>query len=129
MQLFNIVVDTEDTGKQLLQNGKLKRRYTIIPLNKISSRCISADVVKKAQSLVSWPSAAQYGFKHHNNYICCNCDLLSSSMFVWDVKVPIQEFEVIIGGGLLGGTGVWMYGIVVVIIKDRVDSKLKYLNF
>ena len=47
------MVDTEDTGKQLLQNGKLKRRYTIIPLNKISARAISADVVKKAQSLVS----------------------------------------------------------------------------
>ena len=32
VQLYNVVVDTEETGKQLLQKGKLKRRYTIIPL-------------------------------------------------------------------------------------------------
>ena len=51
-QLYNIVVDTEDTGKQLLQKGQLKRRYTIIPLSKISARTISNDVVKKAQALV-----------------------------------------------------------------------------
>ena len=60
LQLFNIVVDTEDTGKQLLQNGRLKRRYTIIPLNKISARTINTDVVKKAQSLVSNPGTYSY---------------------------------------------------------------------
>ena len=53
LQLFNVVVDTEETGKQLLQKGKLKRRYTIIPLNKIASRSISGEAVKKAQALVS----------------------------------------------------------------------------
>ena len=53
-QLFNVVVDTEETGKQLLQRGKLKRRYTIIPLNKIASRTISGEAVKRAQSLVGW---------------------------------------------------------------------------
>lgn len=53
LQLFNVVVDTEETGKQLLQKGKLKRRYTIIPLNKIASRSISGEAVKKAQTLVS----------------------------------------------------------------------------
>lgn len=52
MQLFNIVVDTEDTGKQLLDKGRLKKRYTIIPLNKIAAKSISADVIRKAQSLV-----------------------------------------------------------------------------
>jgi chromosome segregation ATPase len=52
-QLFNVVVDTEETGKQLLQRGKLKRRYTIIPLNKIASRSISGEAVKRAQALVS----------------------------------------------------------------------------
>ena len=45
-------MDTEETGKQLLQNGKLKRRYTIIPLNKITARCIANDVVKRAQQIV-----------------------------------------------------------------------------
>ncbi len=47
------MVDTEKTAKELLDKGKLKRRYTIIPLNKISSRSLSNDVIKKAQQLVS----------------------------------------------------------------------------
>ena len=51
-QLFNIVVDTEETGKELLNKGRLRKRYTIIPLNKIAARAISTDVIKKAQSLV-----------------------------------------------------------------------------
>ncbi|KAL6582239.1 Structural maintenance of chromosomes protein 2-2 [Orobanche minor] len=36
-KLYNVVVDTENTGKQLLQNGEFRRRVTIIPLNKINS--------------------------------------------------------------------------------------------
>ncbi|XP_060555176.1 LOW QUALITY PROTEIN: structural maintenance of chromosomes protein 2-like [Ruditapes philippinarum] len=51
-KLYNVVVDTEQTGKQLLQKGELRRRYTIIPLNKISSRYIPNDVVKQAEGLV-----------------------------------------------------------------------------
>ena len=48
-------MDTETTGKKLLQKGELKRRYTIIPLNKIAARSISGDTVKAAQNLV-WQS-------------------------------------------------------------------------
>ncbi|NXE94439.1 SMC2 protein, partial [Menura novaehollandiae] len=50
-KLYNIVVDTEVTGKKLLEKGELKHRYTIIPLNKISARCVQEDTVKLAQSL------------------------------------------------------------------------------
>ena len=46
------MVDTEVVGKKLVQKGQLKRRYTIIPLNKIVSRKISPDIVKKANALV-----------------------------------------------------------------------------
>ena len=51
-QLYNVVVDTATTGKKLLQNGQLKRRYTIIPLNKISAHPIQPDVVKRAENVV-----------------------------------------------------------------------------
>ncbi|XP_077867621.1 structural maintenance of chromosomes protein 2-like [Saccoglossus kowalevskii] len=51
-KLYNVVVDTEVTGKKILQKGELRRRYTIIPLNKISSRTLSNDVIKTAQNLV-----------------------------------------------------------------------------
>ncbi|NXY77081.1 SMC2 protein, partial [Glareola pratincola] len=50
-KLYNIIVDTEVTGKKLLEKGELKRRYTIIPLNKISARCLGQDTVKLAQTL------------------------------------------------------------------------------
>jgi structural maintenance of chromosome 2 len=52
-QLYNVVVDTEVTGKKLLQKGELKRRYTIIPLNKIAAHSIDDATVKRAQQLVS----------------------------------------------------------------------------
>ncbi|XP_063176180.1 structural maintenance of chromosomes protein 2 isoform X2 [Chroicocephalus ridibundus] len=53
-KLYNIVVDTEVTGKKLLEMGELKRRYTIIPLNKISARCLGQDTVKLAQTLAGY---------------------------------------------------------------------------
>lgn len=40
------------TGKKLLEKGELQRRYTIIPLNKISARTLDDKVVNTAKSLV-----------------------------------------------------------------------------
>uniref|UniRef100_A0A8C5PNJ7 Structural maintenance of chromosomes protein n=1 Tax=Leptobrachium leishanense TaxID=445787 RepID=A0A8C5PNJ7_9ANUR len=51
-RLYNVVVDTEVTGKKLLEKGDLKRRLTIIPLNKISSRRLTSDTVNIAKSMV-----------------------------------------------------------------------------
>jgi len=53
-KLFNVVVDTEDTGKQLLQNGDLRRRVTIIPLNKIQSHTVPPRIQQAASRLVSF---------------------------------------------------------------------------
>lgn len=43
-RLYNVVVDAAETGTQLLQNGKLRKRVTIIPLNKISAFKATAEV-------------------------------------------------------------------------------------
>ncbi|XP_056374786.1 structural maintenance of chromosomes protein 2 isoform X2 [Hyla sarda] len=51
-RLYNVVVDTEVTGKKLLEKGDLKRRLTIIPLNKISARRIGNDTINVAKNLV-----------------------------------------------------------------------------
>lgn len=51
-KLYNVVVDSEQTGKKLLKNGQLKRRYTIIPLNKINPREVKAEAVKTAKEQV-----------------------------------------------------------------------------
>jgi structural maintenance of chromosome 2 len=50
-RLYNVVVDSADTGTQLLQNGKLRKRVTIIPLNKIAAFRASAQKVGAAQKL------------------------------------------------------------------------------
>ena len=46
------MVDTEQTGKKLLTHGQLKRRVTIIPLNKVAGRTIEADKIRRAEQLV-----------------------------------------------------------------------------
>jgi structural maintenance of chromosome 2 len=43
-RLYNVVVDNERVGKELLQNGRLRKRVTIIPLNKINARMLSKEV-------------------------------------------------------------------------------------
>lgn len=43
-KLYNVVVQDEKVGKELLQNGRLKKRVTIIPLNKINAFRMSAQV-------------------------------------------------------------------------------------
>ncbi|QKX60621.1 uncharacterized protein TRUGW13939_07767 [Talaromyces rugulosus] len=50
-RLYNVVVDNAETGSQLLQNGRLRKRVTIIPLNKISAFKASADKISAAQRL------------------------------------------------------------------------------
>jgi structural maintenance of chromosome 2 len=49
-----VVVDTDATGKQLLQNGDLRKRVTIVPLNKIQTRTIPDRVQQMARRLVSF---------------------------------------------------------------------------
>uniref|UniRef100_A0ACD5XAI0 Uncharacterized protein n=1 Tax=Avena sativa TaxID=4498 RepID=A0ACD5XAI0_AVESA len=51
-RLYNVVVDSETTGKQLLQNGELRRRVTIIPLNKIHTGTIPDRVQQAARRMV-----------------------------------------------------------------------------
>lgn len=43
-KLYNVVVEDEKVGSQLLEKGRLKKRVTIIPLNKINAFKLSADV-------------------------------------------------------------------------------------
>lgn len=50
-KLFHVVVDEAITGKALLDRGKLERRVTIIPLDKIKSRHISDSTSKQASSI------------------------------------------------------------------------------
>lgn len=48
-RLYNVVVDDANTASALLEKGQLKRRVTIIPLDKISARSVPSSVVSYAQ--------------------------------------------------------------------------------
>ena len=50
-RLYNVVVDSAETGSELLQNGKLRKRVTIIPLDKISAFRAAADKIGAAKKL------------------------------------------------------------------------------
>ncbi|KAM5541582.1 hypothetical protein V8D89_004772 [Ganoderma adspersum] len=50
-RLYNVVVESDDVGKQLLQNGRLKRRVTLIPLNRIESFRVSPAKIQAAERI------------------------------------------------------------------------------
>ena len=50
-KLYQVVVDEAITGKALLNNGKLQRRVTIIPLDKITPRRVSSAAADRASNI------------------------------------------------------------------------------
>ncbi|KZC13859.1 PREDICTED: structural maintenance of chromosomes protein 2 [Dufourea novaeangliae] len=50
-KLYNVIVDTEKTSKQLLQRGQLQQRVTIIPLNKVNGRAMDNQMIHLAQKI------------------------------------------------------------------------------
>ncbi|ORZ21122.1 hypothetical protein BCR42DRAFT_187615 [Absidia repens] len=50
-RLYNVVVDNENVGAQLLDRGRLRRRCTLIPLNKIDGFQASAEKIATAKKL------------------------------------------------------------------------------
>ncbi|PWN38663.1 putative SMC2-chromosome segregation protein [Ceraceosorus guamensis] len=50
-RLYNVVVEDEKVGSQLLAKGQLKKRVTLIPLNKISNTIAASQRIGAAQKL------------------------------------------------------------------------------
>ena len=50
-KLYQVVVDTDETGSALLKKGRLRRRVTIIPLNRIRHHTLPPAKVLQAQRL------------------------------------------------------------------------------
>ncbi|GLT39812.1 hypothetical protein SLA2020_139820 [Shorea laevis] len=118
-KLFNVVVDTENTGKQLLQNGGLQRRVTIIPLNKIQPNTVSPRVQQAAVRLVGkenaqlalslvgyneeLKSAMEYVFG--STFVCKNIDAAKEVAFHREIHTPsvTLEGDIFQPSGLLTG--------------------------
>lgn len=52
-KLFQVVVDEAITGKALLDRGRLQKRVTIIPLDKIQPRHVGANATRRAEEIAS----------------------------------------------------------------------------
>ena len=67
-KLYQVVVDEAITGKAILDRGKLKRRVTIIPLDKIQPRRVTSAVCKRACQIAdslgakAWPAIELVGY-------------------------------------------------------------------
>ncbi|MBA0851713.1 hypothetical protein Goshw_024691 [Gossypium schwendimanii] len=118
-KLFNVVVDSENTGKQLLQNGELRRRVTIIPLNKIqpnnvhprvqqsATRLVGKENAKLALSLVGFDkeleSAMEYVFG--GTFVCRTTEAAKEVAFNREIRTPsvTLEGDIFQPSGLLTG--------------------------
>ncbi|KAK3221030.1 hypothetical protein Dsin_015000 [Dipteronia sinensis] len=124
-KLYNVIVDTENTGKQLLQHGDLRRRVTIIPLNKIQSytvpprvqqaavRLVGKENAELALSLVDYSdelkTAMEYVFG--STFVCKTTDVAKEVAFNRDTRTPsvtldgdiFQPSGLLTGGSRRGG--------------------------
>ncbi|KAF9427715.1 Structural maintenance of chromosomes protein 2 [Entomortierella beljakovae] len=99
-RLYNVVVDNEVIGSQLLQNGKLRKRVTIIPLNKISSFKAHAQKIATAQKLAPGKvnlALSLIGYEEHletamtyifgNTLICSDAESAKKVTFHQEVRM------------------------------------------
>ncbi|CAL9780689.1 unnamed protein product [Musa acuminata subsp. burmannicoides] len=118
-KLFNVVVDTEYTGKQLLEYGELRRRVTIIPLNKIQSHIVPQRVQQAAARLVGEKNAQlalllvgyddevknAMAYVFGSTFVCQSIDAAKEVAFNRDTSVPsvTLEGDIFQPSGLLTG--------------------------
>ncbi|KAF9927533.1 Structural maintenance of chromosomes protein 2, partial [Modicella reniformis] len=105
-RLYNVVVDNEVIGSQLLQNGHLRKRVTIIPLNKITAFRAYAQKVATAQNLAPGKvnlALTLIGYEDHletamayifgNTLICADAESAKKVTFHKDVRIKSVTLE------------------------------------
>ncbi|RDA84692.1 hypothetical protein CP532_2762 [Ophiocordyceps camponoti-leonardi (nom. inval.)] len=141
-RLYNVVVDTEVTGTQLLQRGKLRKRVTIIPLNKIAAFKASAQTVATAQniapgkvdlalSLVGYDeevsAAMEYVFG--NTLVCADAETAKRVTFDPSVRmrsITLEGDAYDPSGTLSGGSSPNSSGVLVTL--QKLNSITRQLN-
>uniref|UniRef100_T1JGX2 Structural maintenance of chromosomes protein n=1 Tax=Strigamia maritima TaxID=126957 RepID=T1JGX2_STRMM len=148
-KLYNVVVDNEITAKKLLQHGHLKKRHTIIPLNKIRGYSIPRNVVQKAERLVGSDQVsaaislitynanldAAMEFVFGSTLVCPNMDVAKRVAFHPDVQKRTVTFdgEVFDPAGTLSGGSRQQSGSVLCQVgemkqlKSQIEGKQREL--
>ncbi|KZF25385.1 putative nuclear condensin complex subunit Smc2 [Xylona heveae TC161] len=138
-RLYNVVVDSAETGTQLLQNGKLRKRVTIIPLNKISAFKASAERIGAAQniapgkvhlalSLIGYDEEIQAAMDYvfGSTLICADADTAKRVTFDPSVRLKSVTLEGDVydpSGTLSGGSAASSAGVLVVLQKVNEINK------
>lgn len=115
-KLYNVVVEDEKVGKDLLQNGKLKKRVTIIPLNKINSFALSAQKLMQvgqlapgkanlALSLIGYPEevARAMAFVFGDTIVCEDAEAANAVTFGAKVRSVTLNGDLYDPSGTLSG--------------------------
>ena len=141
-RLYNVVVDSADTGTQLLQHGKLKKRVTIIPLNKISAFRASAEKVGAAQKIAPGKvdlALSLIGYEHEvsaamdyvfgTTLICQDAETAKRVTFDPSVRLKSVTLEGDVydpSGTLSGGSSPNSSGVLVILQKlNEVTKELQ----
>lgn len=108
-KLFQVVVDNEQTGKLLLGKDILRRRVTILPLNKISNRTLDAQKMNLAKQkaastggsahmaleLIGYDSQVQRAMQHvfGSMIICDSSDTAQAIAFDKSIRCKTVTLE------------------------------------
>uniref|UniRef100_A0A183D3B4 SMC hinge domain-containing protein n=1 Tax=Gongylonema pulchrum TaxID=637853 RepID=A0A183D3B4_9BILA len=73
--LYNIIVKNAQTGRDLLKNGRLAQRVTILPLDKIEGR-VGKENVFVAKDLIEYAEELEPAMRHvfGNVFVCTSDD-------------------------------------------------------
>lgn len=141
-RLYNVVVENAVTGTQLLKGGKLRKRVTIIPLDKISTFKASAQTIATAQriapgkvnlalSLVGYDdevsAAMEYVFG--NTLVCEDAETAKRVTFDPNVRmrsITLQGDSYDPSGTLSGGSAPNSSGVLVTMQKlNELNRQLR----
>ncbi|TQS36157.1 hypothetical protein Golomagni_03400 [Golovinomyces magnicellulatus] len=141
-RLYNVVVDNEITGTQLLQKGKLRKRITIIPLNKITAFKAPSEKVEAAQklcqgkvdlalSLIGYDRevTAAMDYVFGNTLVCADADTAKKVTFDPNIRmksVTLEGDSYDPSGTLSGGSPASSSGVLVTLQKlNELNKKLR----
>ncbi|KAJ5784852.1 RecF/RecN/SMC [Penicillium pulvis] len=141
-RLYNVVVDSAETGTQLLQKGKLRKRVTIIPLNKIAAFKASVEKIGAAHnlapgkvdlalSLIGYDEdvLAAMNYVFGNTLICNDADTAKKVTFDPSVRIKSVTLEGDVydpSGTLSGGSAPNSSGVLVTLQKlNEITKELR----
>ncbi|KAI9316303.1 RecF/RecN/SMC [Dichotomocladium elegans] len=142
-KLYNVVVENEKVGAQLLDKGRLRRRWTLIPLNKIQGQKASREKVAAADriapgkvdlalSLIGYDDEVRPAMEwiFGNTFICEDAATAKSVTFDRNIKMKSVTLDGDVYdpfGTLSGGSKPQSAGILVKVQElNQVREEIEY---